>query len=86
MIFDLGLFPVQSGDMSGVIDAMRIVCSWCGSADVSRDAWASWDIDRQEWVLGAVFDDGFCHACECARGLEEVADAPNGIDTHYVAT
>ena len=53
---------------------MRIVCGWCGSDRVTRDAWAEWDVAAQAWVLGAVFDDGWCHACECARGLEEVAE------------
>ena len=42
--------------MTIVAERMRIVCSWCGSAHVSRDAWASWDVAAQDWVLGAVFD------------------------------
>ena len=50
---------------------MQIVCGWCDSAKVSRDAWADWDIDRQEWVLGTVFDDGHCHVCEQPRTLIE---------------
>ncbi|MGI4731469.1 MAG: hypothetical protein ACRYFW_06955 [Janthinobacterium lividum] len=53
--------------------AIRIVCGWCGSTEVSRDAWASWDEDAQAWVLGTVLDDGFCHRCERERGLEERA-------------
>ncbi len=40
------------------------VCSHCGSADVLRDAYAYWDVDRQEWVLEAVYDDAFCRACD----------------------
>lgn len=51
---------------------IRIVCSWCGSTDVSRDAWAAWNVARQDWVLSSVFDAGFCQACECERGLKEV--------------
>lgn len=47
------------------------MCAECGSTAVTRDAWAEWDEARQEWVLGAVFDDGFCHACEQAATLVE---------------
>ena len=39
---------------------------------VSRDAWADWDSARQEWVLGAVFDDAHCHDCEGETRLDEV--------------
>lgn len=51
---------------------VQFVCSWCGSVRVSRDAWADWDVGRQEWVLGVVFDDGFCHRCERERELDAV--------------
>lgn len=51
--------------------AARIVCSWCRSDRVSRDAWADWDVERQAWVLGEVFDDGYCHRCECEARLIE---------------
>lgn len=57
---------------------IRIVCSWCGSNDVARDAWARWDEAAQDWVLGAVFDDGWCHRCELVRGLEEVQVEADG--------
>lgn len=57
--------------------AVEFVCSWCGSARVARDAWAEWDTAAQAWRLGTVFDDGFCHVCECERSLAEVAvDVP----------
>ncbi len=47
-------------------------CSVCGSDRVSRDAWADWDAERQRWVLGAVFDDGFYDQREAERKLIEV--------------
>ena len=50
---------------------VQIACGWCGGTEVARDAWAEWDVERQEWVLGRVLDDGWCFACECARGLVE---------------
>ncbi|QWY83489.1 hypothetical protein [Rhizobium phage RHph_X2_28B] len=41
----------------------KIVCTLCGSDDVKRDAWASWDKDKQEWVLDDIFDSCFCENC-----------------------
>ena len=51
---------------------IAIVCSTCGSDDVSRDAWAQWDIDIQEWTLRHVYDAGYCHRCDCEAHLEEL--------------
>ena len=67
--FDLPLFSSHHPWM--IEPAIQIVCSWCGSLEVSRDAWADWDVERQSWVLGATFDDGYCHRCERERGLAE---------------
>jgi hypothetical protein len=50
-----------------------IICGTCGGRNVARDAWASWDVARQDWVLGAVFDYGHCHDCEGETRLIEVA-------------
>ncbi len=51
---------------------IQIACAECGSTEVSRDAWADWDVERQAWVLGWVFDDGHCHRCERGVSLVEV--------------
>lgn len=50
-----------------------IVCGRCGGDNVMRDAWAIWDADEQDWVLGAVFDYGHCDDCGGESRLEEVA-------------
>lgn len=55
---------------------IAILCSACGSDEVSRDAWADWDVQAQKWVLGSVFDYGHCHKCECESRLIEVELAP----------
>lgn len=52
---------------------IRIVCETCGSERVTRDAWAEWDVDTQDWVLASVYDYAFCHDCEEDARLEEVA-------------
>ena len=48
------------------------VCSVCAGNTVTRDAWAAWDADAQEWTLGAAFDYAFCHDCEEETNLVEV--------------
>lgn len=52
---------------------MRITftCENCGSKLVTRDAWAEWNEEKQDWVLGAAFDYTFCHACEKETHLVE---------------
>lgn len=50
---------------------LEMVCGTCGSNEVSRDAWADWDSASQQWVLGAVFDYGHCHACQGKTSIEE---------------
>lgn len=51
---------------------VTFVCSQCGSDDVSRDAWAEWDVDEQQWVLRAAFDHAHCHPCDGETRLIEV--------------
>lgn len=55
---------------------INIKCKYCGSEDVLRDAWASWDFGKQEWVLNDVFDAAHCNTCEGETSLieEEVSD------------
>jgi hypothetical protein len=50
---------------------VRMVCEDCGSTDVMRDAWAHWDVESQDWVLGAVFDYAHCDACGGETNIEE---------------
>lgn len=53
-------------------------CPDCGSANVGKDSWASWDVGRQEWVHGDVYDHGFCNDCgQDQRGFNE-EEVPNG--------
>ncbi len=40
------------------------ICKTCGSDDVVKDAWASWNRETGLWELMDVFDYGFCRACE----------------------
>lgn len=51
--------------------AIKIVCSNCGSSDVLRDAWASWNTQTQQWELENVFDEAWCDNCAGSTSLIE---------------
>jgi len=53
-----------------------MVCSRCGSDDVSRDAWADWNTGTQQWVLRCAFDYAHCHKCDGETSITEVELAP----------
>lgn len=55
---------------------VTFVCKQCGGTTVTRDAWAEWNVDDQEWQLGAAYDYAFCHDCEAETHLVEVELAP----------
>jgi hypothetical protein len=43
---------------------MKKICKLCGSENVRKDAWASWDSTINEWILNDVFDYEHCEECE----------------------
>ena len=44
---------------------IKKICSNCGSEDILMDAYASWDFDKQEWKLHAIFDkQSVCETCD----------------------
>lgn len=52
------------------------VCDVCGSADLVKDAAATWDRDRQEWSLLSTYDSTTCQRCE--REGDDIANwVPN---------
>ena len=55
---------------------IEIVCKFCGGTNVMRDAWAVWDRDKQDWVLGSVFDAAQCDDCDGETSLIEVPLVP----------
>ncbi|MCP1468969.1 hypothetical protein J3E64_000640 [Sphingobium sp. OAS761] len=48
------------------------ICHVCGSDHVVRDAWATWDVQAQLWVLDTLFDHAHCHQCLGATRMERV--------------
>lgn len=62
---------------------IRMICPKCGSAEVLRDAYASWDEDAQAWALSATFDDFTCGGCGSQwikPEEEEIADEPVPVE------
>ncbi|HEV2570012.1 hypothetical protein [Sphingomonas sp.] len=55
---------------------VTFVCYVCGSNNVTRDAWARWDVKAQEWVLGDLYDNADCQDCDGETKLVEVELAP----------
>jgi len=59
--------------MGLLMEAVKKVCSYCGSTDVLVDAWAKWDEETQTWVLHSVYENSICNACD---GEAEIKDKP----------
>lgn len=53
------------------VGAYELTCSKCGGGNVVKDAFASWDVTAQEFVLYATYDDAYCHDCEESVSLNE---------------
>lgn len=50
---------------------LKMVCGHCGSENVGRDAYVSWNEKTQEWELGGIYDSGFCNDCGRDDPIEE---------------
>ena len=57
------------------------VCSRCGSDAVLLDAYAEWDMEKQDWVLQNVFQDAICEDCEGEASLDWVDVTPEASDS-----
>ena len=56
---DEALFFVARPDLG-----VTVHCSACGSEDVLRDCWASWNAELQSWESTDLQDHAFCRACD----------------------
>jgi len=52
-------------------EKVRMICRYCGSENVMRDAWAIWNVTLQEWELDNVFDAAFCEDCGNPTSIDE---------------
>ena len=52
---------------------LKMVCSTCGGEDVLCDAYASWNVESQEWELSNTFDKGsFCNDCGGETRIDKI--------------
>lgn len=56
---------------------ITIHCRYCLSEEVNRDAYVTWDTEKQEWELSNVYDHAYCNDCEGETKLVE-RDAETG--------
>lgn len=70
---------------------IEVRCTTCGSTNVSKDAAAEWDTEKQDWVLSSTYDHQWCNSEECdgadatlavfdAQTNEELRMAPNSFE------
>jgi len=52
----------------------KIVCTVCGSDEVTADASARWDEDGDCWVLVGVHDSRWCDVCDSQCDTKLVED------------
>jgi hypothetical protein len=48
------------------------VCSYCGTDNVTSDATAEWDFEKQDWVLNDVNDYSYCGECGDEAALDDI--------------
>lgn len=61
----------------------KVICAICEGKNVSRDARASWDFERQEWLLKEVYEeDAFCYDCDDFVILKKVEESQEEHDEH----
>lgn len=51
---------------------LKMICRYCGSDDVVRDACAEWCPETQQWVLRSVYDNADCNSCNSETKLEAI--------------
>lgn len=60
--------------MSADAKKINVVCPCCGSKNILKDAYATWNTDAQDWELHSTYDDIVCEDCgehsKCADEVE----------------
>lgn len=58
--------------MDGGLD-MRLICPYCHSDNIARDAAARWNPETKDWELSCVHDDITCD--DCGESFYEAEEA-----------
>jgi hypothetical protein len=48
------------------------ICSRCGSDNVTSDAIARWNVERQAWEIAALLDNSDCEVCGDETSLVDI--------------
>lgn len=43
---------------------LQMVCRYCGSSYIVKDAWACWSVEAQRWELDNFYDATQCNSCD----------------------
>lgn len=63
---------------------LKMVCPYCGSEDVTRDALARWSVEEQKWEVSSELDSMQCEACDREIGSEGFDEVPVEVNTRDV--
>jgi len=63
---------------------IKMICPYCGSDDVTRDALARWSVAEQTWEISSELDGMQCEACDREIGPDGFATAPVEADTRDI--
>lgn len=59
----------------------KVVCTSCGSDDVVVDAWAEWNVPKQQWQLAETFEStAYCRNCDGECSIREVRESNRTMD------
>ena len=63
---------------------IKMICPYCGSDDVTRDALARWSVPEQKWEVSSELDTMQCEACGREIGPDGFDTAPVEADTRDI--
>jgi len=58
--------------MTGPNKRIAFICQSCGSSDITSDAIAEWNGERQQWIVVGHYDAATCQRCDTDTRLIEV--------------
>jgi len=57
-------YKIVFPEPKNIIKKPEPYCTSCKGNQVLLDAFASWDVENQCWILFQTFDDSFCNNCK----------------------
>ena len=60
-------------------EKMEMICGECGGSNVTSDASAEWDVESQDWVLRAVYDEKTCEDCDMSVDVIKIKPSSEAV-------